>query len=148
MSDRVPLRGEFDPIALITAAPDVPHTSTETVRGGRRLNGKADPMSDRTEVQLLHVADRARRGVLLPDEVEQLADGIITATARAGFFEAALSPMRDRAEVADVRAQARVTELEQQTTLAHAAVTGQCRAAEARVAELEAALRACRCRQA
>ncbi|WP_326659577.1 hypothetical protein [Streptomyces sp. NBC_00385] len=84
---------------------------------------------DPTREQLLHLAERARRGVLLPAEGALLADAmaelteeVVNATQTAEFYEAAHSRMRDRAEVAEVRATAHITGLEQRAEQAEAAI--------------------------
>ncbi|MFD4662481.1 hypothetical protein [Streptomyces halstedii] len=65
--------------------------------------------------RLHHLLDRARRGVLLPAEAEQLVELVEKLHGDVEFYEAATSRMRDRAEVATVRAdraEARVRDLE------------------------------------
>lgn len=78
-------------------------------------------MSDREH--LLHLADRARRGVALPAEHDALAAGIGQLADRVEFTEAAHARMRDRAEVADVRATARIAALVQRAEQTEAELT-------------------------
>lgn len=63
--EREPLRGELHPVQLLATEPDVLPSATETVRGRRRIGTKPE--------RLHHLLDRARRGVILPAEGEQLA---------------------------------------------------------------------------
>ncbi|MFC8282913.1 hypothetical protein [Streptomyces cyaneofuscatus] len=63
--EREPLRGELHPTQLLGAHPDAPPSTTETVRGGRRLGTQPE--------RLQHLLDRLLRGVILPAEAEQLA---------------------------------------------------------------------------
>lgn len=62
---RQPQRAELHPVQLLGAEPDAPPSTTETVRGGRRLGTQPQ--------RLHHLLDRLLRDVLLPEEREQLA---------------------------------------------------------------------------
>ncbi|MGW9299632.1 hypothetical protein ACWHA3_02240 [Streptomyces cyaneofuscatus] len=94
-----------------------------------------------------HLLDRLLRGVILPEEAEQLAGAVRILQARVndqdGAASVAVSAVRlmNEAGAQRERAEARVRELEADVVTlqnAHGAVTGQCRAAEARVRELTA----------
>ncbi|MFC9753003.1 hypothetical protein [Streptomyces sp. NPDC056921] len=69
--------------------------------------------------QLLHLVDRARRGVALPAELDQLAAGITEQAARITALERLAAGNRRHVQliVPELeKAEARVTELEAETT--------------------------------
>lgn len=95
--------------------------------------------------RLHHLLDRLLRGVLLPEEREQLAELVRELEADNHRYEEVVVGELNEANIGLQRqaatAEARVRELEaDMRTLrdAHGAVTGQCRAAEHRTRELEA----------
>ncbi|MET9942973.1 hypothetical protein, partial [Streptomyces halstedii] len=96
-----PLRGELHPAQLLAAEPDAPPFTTETVRGGRRLGTQPE--------RLHHLLDRARRGVILPAEGEQLAALVRAREERLALLEngarersALLEEARDTLEAAGI----------------------------------------------
>lgn len=105
---REPLRGELHPAQLLGGEPDVPPPTTETVRSGRRLGTQPE--------RLHHLLDRARRGVILPEEAEQLA--------------ALVRELERQADASNIVAKGNLQHVKQ--------LIPAVRAAEARVRELEA----------
>ncbi|MCX4606799.1 hypothetical protein OG402_40960 [Streptomyces anulatus] len=97
--------------------------------------------------RLHHLLDRARRGVILPAEGEALVPLVEKLAADVEFYEAATSRMRDRAEVATVRAdraEARVRELEAENAR-YEEVVGELNEANTRLQRDNARLTAGQC---
>ncbi|MFW3477432.1 hypothetical protein [Streptomyces microflavus] len=99
--EREPLRGELHPAQLLAAEPNVPPSTTETGRGGRRLDTQPEPVH--------HLLDRLLRGVILPEEAEQLARLVRAREERLALLEngarersALLEEARDALEAAGI----------------------------------------------